>query len=299
VRLGAPILGSYSSHDEWISLVRQLGASAAYCPLEVGAKPDQVDQYARAAEAAGLVIAEVGAWEANPLSTDAAEAERSIRYCQEALRLADSIGARCCVNVAGSLGTSWAGPAAENFSQKTFRRIVETTQLIIDAVQPERTFYTLEIMPWIPPYDLDSYLRLIEAIDREAFAVHFDPANLVNDPSKYYYTGQLTIDFVRELGPRIRSCHVKDTRIDEQFPPWTVRFWECTPGAGNLDWPTLLAELSTLDKDLPLMLEHLETAEEYRIGLEFVRQVAATCDLEFAAATVAVEGGSEGTPVAD
>jgi sugar phosphate isomerase/epimerase len=68
---------------------------------------------------------------------------------------------------------------------------------------------------------------------------------------------------------------VKDTRIDEQFPPWTVRFWECAPGAGNLDWPTLLAELSNLDNELPLMLEHLETAEEYRIGMEFIRQTAA------------------------
>jgi sugar phosphate isomerase/epimerase len=285
VRLGAPILDSYSSPDEWISLVRQLGASAAYSPVEVGAEPEQVDRYAQAAEADGLVIAEVGAWEANPLSPDPAEAERSIAFCQEALRLADRIGARCCVNVAGSLGTSWAGPAAANFSQETFRRIVETTQVIIDAVQPKRTFYTLEIMPWIPPYDLDSYLRLIDAIDREAFAVHFDPANLVNDTRKYYSNGQLITDFVRELGPRIRCCHVKDTRLDEQFPPWTVRFWECTPGAGNLDWPTVLAELSNLDNDLPLMLEHLETAEEYRIGMEFIRQTAGTCDLEFAAAT--------------
>src|SRR5206468_11369333 len=78
----------------------------------------------------------------------------ALAYWQEALRLADRIGARCCVNVAGSLGTSWAGPAAANFSHETFRRIVETTQLSIDAVRPERTFYTLEIMPWIQPYDL-------------------------------------------------------------------------------------------------------------------------------------------------
>jgi sugar phosphate isomerase/epimerase len=213
MRLGAPILDSYSSPDEWISLVWQLGASAAYCPLEVGAKPEQVDQYAQAAEAAGLVIAEVGAWEANPLSPDAAEAERSIAYCQEALRLADRIGARCCVNVAGSLGTSWAGPAAANFSHKTFRRIVDTTQLIIDAVQPKRTFYTLEIMPWIPPYDLNSYLRLIDAIDREAFAVHFDPANLVNDARKYYSTGQLITGFVAKPSPpRVRSSSAGITR---------------------------------------------------------------------------------------
>jgi sugar phosphate isomerase/epimerase len=198
--LGAPILDSYSSPDEWISLVRQLGGSATYCPVEVGADPEQVDQYAQAAAAAGLVIAEVGAWEPNPLSPDAAEAERSIAYCQEALRLADRLGARCCVNVAGSLGTTWAGPAAENFSEKTFRRIVETTRLIIDAVQSRRTFYTLEIMPWIPPYDLDSYQRLIEAIDREAFGV-VDPANLINDTRKYYSNGQLIRDFVTDWAP--------------------------------------------------------------------------------------------------
>jgi len=46
---------------------------------------------------------------------------------------------------------------------------------IIDAVQPTRTFYTLETMPWMYPDSPQSYLRLLQAVDRRQFAVHFAP----------------------------------------------------------------------------------------------------------------------------
>ena len=281
MRLGAPILESYDTPEEWVRLVRREGYGAAYCPVDVGTEPEQVDLYAQAAEEAGIVIAEVGAWGSNPLSADAAEAERSLEYCRTALALADRIGARCCVNIPGSPGPVWGGPAAENFTAETFTRIVKSVQRIIDAVQPERTYYTVEIMPWIAPDDLDSYVRLLEAVERERFAVHFDPANLVNDARKYYSTGELIKEFVGKLGPVIRSCHAKDILIDEDFPPWTVRLFEAQPGAGNLAWTTLLTELARLDPDLPLMLEHLETTEEYRAGADHIRTTAAANGVDF------------------
>ena len=280
MRLGTPIAG-YSSPDEWVAQVIEAGYGAAYCPLDVGAEDHQIERYAEAAEAAGIVIAEVGAWAANPLSSDPDEAERGIVYSRRALELAERIGARCCVNIAGAPGPVWAGPSAENFTQRTFDRIVDSVRAIIDAVRPERTYYTIEIMPWIAPEDTASYVRLLHAIDRDRCAVHFDPANMVNDPEKYYRTGDLIREFVATLGPQIRSCHAKDIRIDEEFPPWTVRLWECIPGTGNLDWVSLLSELAALDRDLPLMLEHLDTPAEYLAGAEYIRAVAASEGISF------------------
>ena len=42
----------------------------------------------------------------------------------------------------------------------------------------------------------------------------------------------------------------------------------------------LLSELSKLDPDMPVMLEHLPSAEEYRAGADHVRNIAAELDLQ-------------------
>ena len=44
-----------------------------------------------------------------------------------------------------------------------------------------------------------------------------------------------------------------------------VHFKEVVPGTGQIDYATYLSELSKLDVDAPLMLEHLQTPEEYRV----------------------------------
>ena len=67
--------------------------------------------YVRAAREADIVIAEVGAW-SNPISPDEGTRQQAIRHCQEQLALADRVGARCCVNIAGSRSPDWAGPDA-------------------------------------------------------------------------------------------------------------------------------------------------------------------------------------------
>jgi len=43
----------------------------------------------------------------NPLSSDEQTRRTAIARCQAMLALADAIGARCCVNIAGSRGEKW------------------------------------------------------------------------------------------------------------------------------------------------------------------------------------------------
>ena len=52
---------------------------------------------------------------------------------------------------------------------ETFDMIVEVTRQIIDDVQPTRTFFTLEAMPWAYPDTTESYLRLIAAIENSSW----------------------------------------------------------------------------------------------------------------------------------
>jgi sugar phosphate isomerase/epimerase len=270
MRLGGPVGDGGGDARRWAELVRGKGYSAAYCPLADSASDAAVTAYARAAADAGIVIAEVGAW-SNPLAPDADVRKAAIDLCKRRLDLAERIGARCCVNIAGSCGEQWDGPHADNLTPETFDRIVETTREIIDAVRPTRTRYALEPMPWSYPDSPESYVRLIEAIDRSGFAAHLDPVNMITSPALYYSTG----DFLRRcfalLGPYIVSCHAKDILLSGKL---TVHLEEAAPGCGGLDYAVFLREMERLDPNTPLMLEHLANDDEYTAAAEYIRGVA-------------------------
>lgn len=269
LRLGGPVFEKWQDPQGWVDAVRRLGYRAAYCPLGPGASDAEVRAYEDAARKADIVIAEVGAW-SNPICRDEPARQAALEKCRTHLALADRIGARCCVNIAGSLSDTWDGPSARNFTQEAFDLIVQTTRSIIDAVKPTRTYYTLETMPWAYPDSADCYLRLFKAIDRKGFAVHLDPVNLVCSPQRYYGNANLIRECFERLGPHIRSCHAKDILLQTKL---TTHLDEVRPGAGGLDYAVFLKELSRFP-GTPLMLEHLSKAEEYDQAAAHIRGVA-------------------------
>ena len=127
------------------------------------------------------------------------------------------------------------------------------------------------MMPWVFPDSPESYLKLIEAIDRPRFAVHLDPVNIINSPARYFSTGDLIRQCFDMLGSQIKSCHAKDIILSSDL---TVHLDETRPGLGGLDYVSFLTELDKLPPDVPLMLEHLSTAKEYRLAAEYIRSVA-------------------------
>ena len=270
MRLGGPLFVKYETPEAWIAALRAAGYRAAYCPVGLDADAATVAAYERAAQQADIVIAEVGAW-SNPLSPDAQKRQAALKQCKGALALADKIGARCAVNITGSRGEKWDGPCAQDLTQDTFDLIVAVVREIIDAVKPARAFYTLETMPWMYPDSPDAYLRLLKAIDRPACAAHLDPVNLVCSPQRYFNTTALIRECFAKLGPRIKSCHAKDIILR---PNLTTHLDETRPGTGALDYRTFLRELNALDKNVPLMLEHLPNEEEYTAAAAHIRSVA-------------------------
>ncbi|HSV74275.1 MAG TPA: TIM barrel protein [Chthonomonadales bacterium] len=270
ILLGGPVFGDTSTPEAWVAAVASKGYRAAYCPLDASASADAVRAYEEAARAAGIAIAEVGAW-SNPLSDDATTATTALEHCKRQLDLADRIGARCCVNIAGSPGEQWDGHHPDNLTEPMFERIVDCVRDIIDSVKPSRTHYSLETMPWMYPDSPESYARMISAIDRDRFAVHLDPVNLICSPQRYYATGALIRECFRLFGDRIVSCHAKDILLAQRL---TTHLDEVRPGLGGLDYPTFLRELGELPADVPLMLEHLAEEAEYDAAAAHIRSVA-------------------------
>ncbi|QLH83746.1 sugar phosphate isomerase/epimerase family protein [Halosimplex pelagicum] len=271
MRLGGPVFADYETPEEWIDALDDLGYTAAYCPVDTDADPETVRAYREAATDADVVIAEVGAWGVNPVGPDADEREAAIAHCARHLELADAVGANCAVNVAGSRGDSWAGPHPDNFDADTFGLVVESVREILDRAGPDAASYALEAMPAMVPDSVESYRRLLDAVDRDAFAVHFDPVNLVASPRRYADTATLIERFVDEFGDQIQCVHLKDVAMGSDP---LVHLSEVPPGEGNLDYRALLRALDGLDDDLPIMLEHLDGPDEYERAAEHVGDVS-------------------------
>jgi sugar phosphate isomerase/epimerase len=279
IRLGGPIFLKSDDPGELAREHRRLGYSAAYCPM---ASPDDKAKIAaieRAFAAENVVIAEVGAWK-NMLDPDPEKRRANRQYVVERMALAEAVGARCCVDIAGSYNpTVWYGPNPKNLSREFFDATVENCRLVIDGVKPKRTRFSIEMMGWNIPDNPDSYLELIRAVDRPAFGVHMDVCNGINSPVKFYKSGQYIEECFRKLGKWIVSCHAKDLAWEVEL---NVHFREVVPGRGEVDYTTYLRELSKLPVDAPLMLEHLKTADEYEEGKKYIQKVAAQTGVSFA-----------------
>lgn len=279
IRLGGPIFLKSDDPREQAREHRRLGYSAAYCPPAKSNDAARINAIREAFAAENVVIAEVGAWK-NMLDPDSARRKENIDYVVERMALAEAVGARCCVDIAGSYNaTVWYGPDPRNLSREFFDATVENSRKIIDAVKPTRTRFTVEMMGWSIPDGPDSYLRLIRAVARPAFGVHLDICNGINCPERFYRNTAFIEECFRKLGPQIISCHAKDLAWDVEL---NVHFRETIPGRGQVDYKAYLRELSKLKIDAPLMLEHLKTAEEYEEGRKYIQKTAAEQGVRFA-----------------
>jgi len=226
-----------------------------------------------------VTIAEVGAWK-NMLDPDTEKRRQNLAYVVERCALAEAIGARCCVDIAGSFNPdSWYGPNAKNLSREFFEATVDNCRHVIDSVKPSRTRFTVEMMGWSLPDGPDSYLELIRAVDRKAFGVHLDVCNGINSPRKFYENSAYIDECFHKLGPWIVSCHAKDLRWVVEM---NLHFLEVPPGRGQIDYATYLRALSKMRAETPLMLEHLNTAAEYDEAREYIRKVGNSVGVTFA-----------------
>ena len=278
IRLGGPIFLKSDDPAELAREHRRLGYSAAYCPQAKAEDTAHVRAIETAFAAENVVVAEVGAW-VNMLDPDAEKRKANLSYVIERMALADAVGARCCVDYAGSFNPDvpW-GPNPRNLSNEFFDGTVENCRKIIDAIKPTRTYFTIEMMGWSLPDSPDAYLRLIRAVDRPRFAVHMDVCNGINCPAKFYENARFISECFNKLGKWIVSCHAKDLKWITEL---NVHFQEVIPGRGSVDYLSYLQNLARLPVDAPLMLEHLKTAEEYDEGRAYILKLGRFAGVSF------------------
>ena len=268
--LGVSSSLEHQSPEEWAEKHKSLGLQCVNFPVDYLAGESVYMAYKEAAERAGLKIAEVGVWR-NTLAADPAERQHWIDYAIGQLRMADRIGAICCVNVVGTpYGPRWDGGYRENFSEELWKMAVKMIQQIIDAAQPQYTKFCIESMPWMIPSSPDEYLRLIKDVDRKQFATHLDVVNMVTSPRRYFFNDEFLTECFEKLKGTICSCHLKDVRLKEEY---TFQLEECACGEGSLDLSRYIRLASAENPEMPMIIEHLTTDEEYAASVKYVRSL--------------------------
>ena len=269
MRLGTSSPLAHQGPKDWARKHKDLSLGAINFHLTCRDDPDRVDAFLREARQEELIMAEVGIWR-NTLSPDPQVRAEAVRYAIGQLELADHIGARCCVNIVGARGPRWDGAYRENFTKETWSLAVETIREIIDAVNPKNTFFTIESMPWMIPTGPDEYLRLLDAVERDRFAVHMDVFNWMRTPERYFFNEDFVDECFEKLGPYIRSCHLKDVRMESDY---TVFFREVPAGQGGINIRHLIQAAEKYDRQMPFIIEHLNSDEAYLESIRYVQSL--------------------------
>lgn len=269
MKLGTSSPLSHKNAKDWAAKHCSLGLGAINFHLTCEDAPSEADAYVQEAAKNGLVIAEVGIWR-NTMDPDETAREKAIRYAIGQLELADRIQARCCVNILGARGPRWDGAYRENYLPETWDLGVETIRRIIDAVNPKHTWFTIESMPWMVPDSPDAYLKLLEAVNRDRFAVHLDVFNWMTTPERYFFNEDFVDECFEKLGPYTKSCHLKDVRMDKDY---TIHFTETHPGGGGINLLHLIRRAEQTDPDMPFIIEHLDSDEAYLNSIQYVHSL--------------------------
>lgn len=268
MKLGISSALAHATPEEWASQQKTIGCECVVFPKSCRDREEEIAAYEQAARQQGLQIAEVGIWR-NALAIDEKERNDAMDYSIGQLKLADRLNARCCVNVAGSTGPVWDGAYKENFSKATWDRTVRMIQEILDEAKPTHTYFTIESMPWMIPGSPEEYLRLLEAVNRERFAVHLDIINMITTPERYFFPERFLEQTFSLLGPHIRSCHLKDILL---LPEFTFQLRECACGEGTFPLEEYCMMADRADSEMPIIIEHLDTDEAYLQSLRYVKQ---------------------------
>ena len=268
MRLGTSSPLKHISGEDWAKNQVSLGCSAVVFPLSCNDPEEKIIEYKNAAQKHGLMIAEVGIWR-NALSLNENERKANMDYCVNQLKLAEFLNARCAVNVAGAFGPVWDGGYKENYSTDAWEQTVRMVREIIDRADVKNTYFTLEPMPWMYPTSPKEYIRLLDEVGRDRFAVHMDIINMINSADRYFKPGEFLEECADLLGGKIRSCHIKDIRF---IPEYTFKVEECAPGEGEFPIRRYVEKMNEIDPDMPMILEHLDTDEEYLKYLGYLKE---------------------------
>lgn len=227
---------------------------------------------------AGLVIGEFGFWE-NIMHPDPQERERIFERLCEVMSLAEALGARSVITLAGTLNPDHIyGYHPYNWSEP-FKEELRTLILrMLEKAKPNKIKYLLEGWSNCFLYDLEQAVAFHNSIDHENYGIHLDICNYIT-PMNMHDTTSLIHQAFEAYGDRIVSCHTKDIEWVPDDP--LVHMRECIAGQGVLDYDTYLNHIAALPFDCTCYCEQRPDEMDYVMNFVNLHYMAERNGLRF------------------
>lgn len=232
-------------------------------------------------ETAGVIAAQTGGY-CNLISVDEGHRRECVVSVRRLLEKAERVGCRSVVVGGGhrdpSVPTDIFSAHPENWSDYATDLLAESCREVLDGWASDTTGLVIETWVMTPVDSPRAARKLASSVNHQNFGILFDPVNMMN-LDRHFRTGDLIAECVNEFGEWIELVHLKDTRI--MADRFTYHMAEVPIGDGNMDYPRLLRELTSIGEDLPLIVEHLANLDDYIQAITRIRSIAADEGIEF------------------
>ncbi len=184
--------------------------------------------------------------------------EQNWKNLQSTVKIAPQIGARLVTFHAGFLPHSPKDPAFTKLMQRVrqIARLFADNGLTLSFETGQETAQCL--------------IEFLGQLNEPNVAVNFDPANMI------LYDKDDPIQALRQLGTRVKSCHVKDASRTKVPGNWGD---EVPVGTGQVDWPAFFKTLAELKFKGDCCFEREagnQRVEDIRAGRLFAEKVLAS-----------------------
>jgi sugar phosphate isomerase/epimerase len=211
-----------------------------------------------------------GFWQ-NLVTPDETQRREAVHTLQCALRLAGWMGARGIDTGPGSMSPRgpWF-PDPGNWTSSARTQLVKSLRECAPAAQDSNVLLSLEGHQLVTLRSAEITAEILDEVDSPWVRSDYDSANWIALHEVYDTTAAVNRHF-DVLGKYIVSCHAKDIWVEDKL---AVHLQDGCPGAGNMDFHTVIRRMEALSPEYPVLPEGC-TTEELPEVVALMRRIAA------------------------
>jgi sugar phosphate isomerase/epimerase len=218
-------------------------------------------------DSAGLEVAQANGWYEVLVNPDDALRAQGVQGLQALIHIGRVLAAKSVYVRPGSHNPRGAWyPHPENYTPRTFERLVDSLRLAAQTAQAEAMVLGLEghVLSLL---DTPQRMRaVIEAVDSPALKFNTDPVNFIGTVKDAYDPSRVLNELAALLGNITVAAHLKDMAVRDEL---VLHIDEVVIGEGTMDYGLLLRQMEQIDPDMYGIIEHLpdEKIPQARAGL--------------------------------
>jgi sugar phosphate isomerase/epimerase len=229
----------------------------------------------------GLEVCQIGAHTFNPLHPDSGELARQRDLLEKTISLAPETGCRDILVNGGNYEPEGAGFAMghpDNFTDKALDAAARGLEDVVKSAEKHGCNIVVEPFVQCVVNTPERFLALKEKVGSDALTVTLDICNFFNYEALWHPT-EVVRHACTTLAGHYTVVHAKDVKLT---PGVIIHMDEAPLGTGVMDWVTAMEHIGrVLPADGYVVLEHADTAEAARCGLDNLRKAAEQAGVTF------------------